>query len=180
VVDDQLRGAPGRQRERVDLAGGQRRQGRNPHPVRKLLERLQQARVGLLQSVGQLGGGQLGPGLDLGVALLPRRVGRSLLACDGPGGQVRHGIRAPGQVGDHVRPGPSLALGRLAEFVVGETGDGGHHHGRLALHPADVTGKALGRLGHGGHVSTLLPRYGLETMCIGGGQGLAAVFARIS
>jgi acetyl-CoA acetyltransferase len=24
------------------------------------------------------------------------------------------------------------------------------------------------------------PRYGLETMCIGGGQGLAAVFARIS
>jgi acetyl-CoA C-acetyltransferase len=46
-------------------------------------------------------------------------------------------------------------------------------------HPVGATGaRILATLAHEMHRSQA--RYGLETMCIGGGQGLAAVFERVT
>ena len=60
-------------------------------------------------------------------------------------------------------------------------------HARLNVHGSGISlGHPVGATG-GRILATLLremdrrgARYGLETMCIGGGQGLAAVFERVS
>lgn len=71
-------------------------------------------------------------------------------------------------------------LACLAEWKVDPTDDRLNPNGSgISLgHPVGATGaRILATLAH--ELDRREGRYGLETMCIGGGQGLAAVFERV-
>jgi acetyl-CoA C-acetyltransferase len=74
----------------------------------------------------------------------------------------------------------ALACTRAWEFTGHDRERTNIHGSGISLgHPVGATGvRMLGTLARELHRREA--RYGLETMCIGGGQGLAAVFERIS
>ena len=107
----------------------------------------------------------IGPAPATAAALAPRRAG----ARRPRGHRAQRSLRLPGAGRDPAvghrpggrRPGQPQRLGYLAGPLVGATG----------VRILATLAREMDRRG---------ARYGLETMCIGGGQGLAAVFERVT
>ena len=109
--------------------------------------------------------------------------------CHGHWARARHGVgaakrraHAPRHGSDRAQRGLRRAsAGRDGRMEVRRIRAGAHQRagfGHLARAPRGRHGRTLATLAR--ELDRRAGRYGLETMCIGGGQGLAAVFERVA